>query len=89
MATMFVRHTVSDYKTWRKAYDEFAPVQKARGVTAQAVYQGHDNTNDITITHEFASVAAAQAFAASSELKNAMQGAGVVGAPTIWFTNEA
>lgn len=29
MTTMFVRHTVSDYKTWRKAYDDFAPVQKA------------------------------------------------------------
>ena len=42
-ATMFVRHTVSEYKTWRKAYDDFAPVQKARGVTAQAVYRAVDN----------------------------------------------
>ncbi len=49
----------------------------------------HDNPNDITVTHEFASIAAAQAFAASSELKDAMQGAGVVGAPAIWFTNKA
>ena len=89
MATMFVRHTVSDYKVWRKAYDDFAPVQKAKGVTAQAVYRADDNPNDITVTHEFASIAAAQAFAASSELKNAMQGAGVVGAPAIWFTNKA
>ena len=32
MTTMFVRHTVTDYKTWRKAYDDFAPVQKAKGV---------------------------------------------------------
>ena len=22
MATMFVRHTISDYKAWRKVYDE-------------------------------------------------------------------
>ena len=36
MATTFVRHTVSNYKTWRKVYDDFAPVQKAKGVTAQA-----------------------------------------------------
>ena len=35
MATMFVRHTISDYKAWRKAYDDFAPVQKAKGVMAQ------------------------------------------------------
>jgi hypothetical protein len=68
MATMFVRHTISDYKVWRKAYDDFAPVQKAKGVTAKAVYH---------------SVEAAQAFAKSDELKKAMQGAGVVGTPTI------
>ena len=89
MATMFVRHTVSDYKTWRKAYDEFASVQKTKGVAAQSVYQAADNPNDITVTHEFASVEAAQSFAKSTELKNAMQKAGIIGAPTIWFTNRA
>jgi quinol monooxygenase YgiN len=88
MTTMFVRHTVSNYKTWRKIYDDFAPVQKAKGVTAQAVYQATDNPNDITVTHDFATVEAAQAFVKSEELKKAMQNAGVVGAPTIWFTNK-
>jgi quinol monooxygenase YgiN len=88
MTTMFVRHTVSNYKTWRKIYDDFAPVQKAKGVTAQAVYQATDNPNDITVTHDFATVEAAQAFVKSEELKKAMQNAGVVGTPTIWFTNK-
>jgi quinol monooxygenase YgiN len=86
---MFVRHTVSDYKNWRKVYDEFASVQKAKGVTAESVYRAADNPNDVTVIHEFASVEAAQSFAQSSELKNAMRNAGVVGAPTIWFTNRA
>jgi hypothetical protein len=86
---MFVRHTVANYAAWRGAYDAFAPVQKAKGVTAQAVYQAADNPNDITVTHEFATLEAAQAFVASDELRKAMQGAGVVGAPTIWFTNKA
>jgi hypothetical protein len=45
MATMFVRHTVSDYKAWRKVYDDFAPTQKAMGVTAEAVYQSAYNPN--------------------------------------------
>src|ERR1700722_9530018 len=76
MATMFVRHTISDYKAWRKAYDDFAPLQKAKGVTAQAVYQAANNPNDITVTHEFGSVEAAQAFANSDELKKAMQAQG-------------
>ncbi|MCK1520425.1 MULTISPECIES: cyclase [unclassified Bradyrhizobium] len=89
MTTMFVRHTVSDYKTWRKVYDDFAPVQKAKGVTAETVYRAVENPNDITVTHEFATIEAAQAFPESAELKNAMQNAGVAKAPTIWFTNKA
>jgi hypothetical protein len=88
MTTMFVRHTVTNYKAWRKVYDDFASVQKAKGVTAQAVYQAADNPNDITVTHVFATVEAAHAFVNSDELKSAMQNAGVVGAPTIWFTNK-
>jgi lysozyme family protein len=88
MTTMFLRHTVANYKTWRKAYDDFAPFQKANGVKAQAVYQAADNPNDITVTHDFATVEAAQAFARQDELKKTMKDAGVIGAPTIWFTNE-
>jgi Zn-dependent oligopeptidase len=88
MATMFVRHTVSDYKAWRKIYDDVAPLQKAGGAMAQAVYQAADNPNDITVTHEFGSVEAAHAFVKSDELKQAMQRAGVVGAPTIWLANK-
>ena len=89
MATMFVRHTVSDFAAWRKAYDSVAPLQKAGGVTAEAVYRSVDDPNDVTVTHEFASIEAAKAFAATADLKAAMQKAGVVGAPTIWFTNKA
>ena len=88
MATMFIRHTISYYKAWRKVYDEVAPLQKAKGVTAEAVYQAADNPNDITVTHEFGSVEVAQAFAKSDELKKAMQGGGVVGSPTIWCANK-
>lgn len=89
MATLFVRHQVADYEAWRRVYDALGPTQKAGGVTAQAVYQAADDPNDVTVTHEFATVAAAQAFAASSELRTAMHDSGVVGAPTIWFAKRA
>ena len=88
MTTMFIRHTVANYEAWRKVYDDFAPVQKAKGVTAQAVYQAADNPDDITVTHDFATDEAARAFVNSEELKSAMQNAGVAGPPTIWFTNK-
>ena len=87
MATMFVRHTVADYAAWRRTFDAFAPNQEAMGVTGKAVYQADDDPNDITVTHDFATVEEARAFAASPELKAAMHDAGVTSAPTIWFTN--
>jgi hypothetical protein len=90
MATLFVRHTVTDYKAFRKLYDEVGPaLHKAHGVTSQAVYQAADNLNDVTVVHEFPTVDAARHFLASEGLKKAMQSAGVVGAPTIWITNKA
>jgi hypothetical protein len=76
---MFVRHAVADYKTWRKAYDDFASFQNVNGVKAEAVYQAADNPNDITVTHDFATLEVAQAFAKRDELKKAMQSGGVVG----------
>ena len=45
-----------------------------------------DNPNDITVSHEFATLEGAQAFGGSSELGSAMHDGGVEGAPTVWFT---
>ena len=86
MTTMFVRHQVNDYSAWRKAYDDFKGTQQRLGVTAAAVFQSAENPNDVTVTHDFKTLAAAQAFVASDELRSAMQQAGVAGEPTIWFT---
>ncbi|WP_271899547.1 cyclase [Candidatus Phyllobacterium onerii] len=88
MTTVFVRHMVSDYKTWRGVYDAFSSVQKANGVTAEAVYQATDNPNDVTVTHEFATLKAAQAFIKLEDLAEAMQSGGVVGTPAVWFTQK-
>jgi hypothetical protein len=56
---------------------------------AAAVYQAADNPNDVTVTHEFATVEAAQAFGKLEELRSAMRTAGVLGAPMVWVTNKA
>lgn len=76
MVTMFIRHRVADYTTWRKAYDSVAPMQKRLGVTAEAVYQSVDDPHDITVTHDFATAQTVQAFAHSPELREAMGSAG-------------
>ncbi len=89
MTTLFVRHQAADYTAWRQAYDAFQPTARTLGVQADTVYRATDNPNEITVTHDFATLEAAQAFAGSSELQGAMHDAGVVGAPTIWFAQRA
>lgn len=89
MTTMFVRHKVTDFAKWKAAYDDFRPTQKRLGVTADAVYRGADEPGDVTVVHEFATLATAQTFVASEELHTAMKNAGVAGEPTIWFASKA
>lgn len=85
MATLFVRHNVGDFAAWKKVYDEIDTTRKALGVTSDGVYQADGNPNDVTVYHEFNTMEAAKAFAGSPDLRDAMQRAGVQGAPTIWF----
>ena len=89
MTTLFVRHQVADYAKWRQIYDNFAPTQQRLGVKAHAVYRAADNPNDVTVTHEFAALDAAQQFAGSDDLRNAMSDAGIIGQPSIWFASKA
>ena len=89
MIRMFIRHKVRDYTAWRKDYDSFDSARIKLGVRDQAVYRDVDDQNDVTVWHDFETVEAAKALAGSEQLKGAMKGAGVVGAPTIWFTERA
>ena len=59
------------------------------GEAGQPVYRSVDNPNDVTVTHAFRTVDKARAFAASAELKAAMDKAGVKGSPQIWYTTRA
>lgn len=86
MTTMFVRHQVADFAAWRRVYDDFEPTRRSMGVTGHAVYRSDGDPGDLTVTHDFATAEAAKQFAESSALRDAMQQAGVVGEPTIWFT---
>ena len=87
MVRMFIRHKVHDYAAWRQAYDAFEPTRIKLGAQGHGVYRDVDDGNDVTAWHDFNNLEAARAFAHSSELKAAMKGAGVIGAPSLWFTH--
>ena len=87
MVRMFVRHRVSDFATWKAGYDAFDAQRQTMGVRSQAAFCGAENTEDVTVWHDFDDMAAAQTFMAAPELADVMKRAGVVGEPQIWFVN--
>jgi len=85
MAVSLVLHRVADYDAWRKVYDSVADMQNDGGVTQQSVHRMADDPDNVLVIHKFDTVDAAKAFFASTELKEAVQRAGVQGEPRIEF----
>ena len=88
-ATLIVRHKVADYGTWRSAYDSVDSLRQQHGCTANEVLVDPADKTDVFVLHRFPTVEQAQAFAGSSELKEAMGRAGVAGPPRIEIAREA
>ena len=89
MVRMFVRHVVRDYRLWRRAYNAFDKERRGMGVRRPAVYRSATKPNDVTVSHDFASLGKAKAFVGSRRLREVMKAAGVKSAPTIWFVRAA
>ncbi len=82
-AVLAVRHTVADYPAWRSVYDEVEPIRERHNCTGKAVAQTPGDATDVFITHNFATLADAQAFVSDPDFAAAMQRAGVVSRPRI------
>jgi hypothetical protein len=87
--TAVVKHRVDDYRAWREVYDEFAPTQQSGGVTHQSVHRANDDPNDVLVIHGFGTLTQAEAFLNGAELLEAMERAGVAGAPRIEIYEDA
>ena len=86
MGMMIVRHKVSDYGQWRPLFDQHAEMQRAAGLINPRVYHSADsNKSEIVVVFDTEDTKKAKDFAASTDLKKAMDEAGVLDAPTIYF----
>ena len=83
--TMFAKHKVNDYESWKRTYDAFASVRKENGVMGARVHRDASDPNTVIITHQFKNMDTAMAFVNSEKLKTAMMEAGVAGPPEFWF----
>jgi hypothetical protein len=88
-ATLLVRHQVEDYAGWRAAYDSVQPLRDEHGCTDAEVMVDPADKQDVYVVHRFPTLEQAQAFAGSTELREAMGRAGVQGPPRIEIAVEA
>ena len=88
MASMFIKHRVTDFSTWKPVFDEHETARREFGTTAHSVHRDADDPNVVIIAFRVASIARAREFTASPELRAAMERAGVVGPPEFWFTED-
>ncbi len=87
-ATLLVRHEVEDYAAWRSA-ESVEGLRQEHGCTGAEVLVDPADKQDVYVVHRFPTLGQAQAFAGSSELREAMGRAGVKGAPRIEIAVEA
>ena len=85
MGAMIVRHSVRDYGAWRPVYDAHEAARTAAGLSNGRVFRSAEEPNDILLLFDMADRRRAEEFAASDDLRTAMQRAGVVGQPELRY----
>ena len=89
MASMLVQHQVKDFSEWKNVYDSVAELRASSGELSDQIFRDANDPNKLTVIFKWDSLANAQKYAQSPELKAAMEKAGVNGPPKIDFLNEA
>lgn len=63
-ATLRIEHAITDYSTWKAAFDRFADARSQAGVTARRIRLQEEDPRQIVIDLDFATPAPAHAFSA-------------------------
>jgi len=90
-ATLHIEHAITDYSTWKDAFDRFAEVRDRAGVLADRIRLLEEDPRQIVIDLDFDEPASAHAFAVF--LRERVWGTGnapaLVGVPTTRILVEA
>ena len=89
MATMLVQIKVKDFTEWKKVFESGSGLRTSNGELSHQIYHEASDPNKVIAIYKWNSLANAQKFAQSPELKAAMMEAGVQGPPNVYFLNEA
>jgi hypothetical protein len=62
VATLHIEHAITDFPTWKAAFDRFAARRAEGGVTAHRIHQPLDDEAYVVLQLDFPSVEQAQRF---------------------------
>ena len=62
MATLRIEHPISDFATWKGAFDRFAPARERAGVQRYRIFQPVDDSTYVMLDLDFDEVSAAETF---------------------------
>lgn len=85
MSAMIIRHRVADFDKWLEAYEAHMDVRKTFGAAKSMVWQDVADDNNVFVYIKFEDLGRAREFAASENLKQVMQTAGVIEEPSIHY----
>jgi hypothetical protein len=85
MPHLLVRHKVSDFSKWKSAYDAHSPARKEGGLQEEHLLRNMDDPNEVILLFEVKDLEKAKEFSHSASLREAMQKAGVVDKPDLYF----
>jgi hypothetical protein len=84
---ILIRHKVKDFSEWKHAFDGHQPKRAEAGLTEKHVLRGAQDPNEVVVLFEARDFNRATAFTESADLRDAMQKAGVLGKPDVYFLN--
>ena len=85
MIHMLVRHKVADFAKWKLVYDAHGSARQNAGLKEEHLLRNVDDPNEVIVLFSAEDLEKAKAFAASGDLRQAMQKAGVSDKPDVYF----
>ena len=85
MPHLLVRHKVLDFSKWKPAYEAHLPARQQAGLREEHLLRNMDDPNEVILLFEVKELEKAKEFGASAGLREAMQDAGVVDKPDLYF----
>lgn len=89
MITVFVKHTVEDYDTWKATWAEGASTREKYGATGEyRLLHETGKPNEIVYVGEWESMEGIQQYMDEGDVDTAMKDSGVIGEPELYFLEE-